>query len=312
MTNQVNLGLVWAETGGTTAVTPAKYAGGWIAEIPTYQNFNYSMQGIDQNILHLAESNSFDWQDDINYEAGVEVRVGNKILTCIVGNINVDPSTDTSNSYWVQGRMFGGDVTTLSKTDGVVVEFNARSLSAWEGQDFTAENTIPLIALKTTGATTNWAVANAAGEIAVTNLGTGAVDGRDIRLDQGNTHRIFHEAHLPLVTEVPGAVGEAPTDTKLYARQGTSTTAGNWIEVTTTTISETPPNPVLGSGKGWYNLVDATLYIDIDDGDSSQWAIAVPPQIPTINASQIPFDPTGTTLTSTNVQDALVEIFNLT
>ena len=312
MTDQINLGLVWANTGGTTAVTEAKYVGGWVAEIPTYQNFNYSMQGMDKNILHLAESSSFDWQADINYEAGTRVKVGNKFLTCIVDNINIDPTTDTSHSYWVQGHMFGGSLTDLSKTEGVVAEFNARSLSLWEGQDFTAENTIPLIVLKTTGATDNWALSNAAGEVALTNLGQGAVDGRDIRLDQGNTHRIFHEAHLPTVTEVPGAVEEAPIDTKLYARQGTSTTAGNWIEVTTTTISDTPPNPVLGSGKGWYNLVDATLYIDIYDGDSSQWAIAVPPQIPIINASQVPFDPTGTTLVSTNVQDALVEIFNLT
>lgn len=311
MTDQVNLGLVWANTGGTTAVTEAKYVGGWVAEIPTYQNFNYSMQGLDQNILHLAESSSFDWQADINYEAGARVRVGNKMRTCIVANINVDPATDTNQSYWVQGQMFGGDLGTLSKSEGVVAEFNARSISLWEGQDFTAENTIPLVVLKTTAATDNWAVSNVSGQLAATNLGQGDADGRDIRLDQGNSFRIFHESHLPLVTEVPGAVEEAPTDTKLYARQGTSTTSGNWIEVTTTTISETPPSPVLGSGKGWYNLVDATLYIDIDDGDSSQWAIAVPPQIPTINASQVPFDPTGTSLVSTNMQDALVELANL-
>lgn len=68
MTDQINLNLLWASGGGATPLTSTKYENGWIAEIPTFQNFNYMLQGLDQNVLHYAESSSFVWEPAISYK----------------------------------------------------------------------------------------------------------------------------------------------------------------------------------------------------------------------------------------------------
>jgi len=43
-------------------------------------------------------------------------------------------------------------------------------------------------------------------------------------------------------------------------------------------VSDTAPTNT-GAGTGWYNLEDGQTYIDIDDGDSTQWVPANPPQV---------------------------------
>ena len=307
MTDQINIVLIWAETGGTTPVTVSKYSNGWVAEVPTYQNFNYMVQGLDQNILHLAESDSYDWQDDVTYAVGARVKSGTKFLRCIVSNTNQDPVTDTTHSSWVEGAYFGPTMSDLTNEDGVKFALTPRVGNTYLGRDVTVKNNIPLIGLTTTGTSKNWGVANVNGEVVVADLGTEGADGRDLSLGGAYSKRLFHEGHHPTVAEVTDAVEEVATDGLAYARRD-----GTWVTVTSTVVSDTPPDPVKGNGQGWYNLVDGQLYVDIDDGDTSQWVVANPPMIPTMNADQIVFDPSGTSLISTNVQDALIEIFNLT
>lgn len=280
MTNQINLGLVWADAGGVTPVTAVKYEGGWLAEIPTYQNFNYMVQGIDQNLLHLAESGSYDWESNIHYQVGAVVLRSGNIFRCKTANnadklTPVDPATDATNSYWVTGNIVGDTLDQLSEHEGFKIKLVARAGTTWTGQDITIENGIPVIALKTAGATDNIGFANVSGEAAVVNLGqVGSPDSRDMAPGGGNSHRIFHEGHLPTIAEVDGGFADSPADGEKYGRQG-----NNWVKVTGAVVSSTPPT-VTNENESWFNLTDGQLYIWINDGDSSQWVPASPTTVP--------------------------------
>lgn len=313
MTAQRDLGLVWALSGGVLPVDSTKYQSGWVAEIPTYQQFNYMVQGIDGNVLHLAEESVFDWQDDITYQVGARVKRSGVIYCCITESTNNDPATDSTNSYWVTGS-YTGLPTRLKQTDGQRIDFTLKSDSTWVGQEQTIYGKTPMTGYFTNDATKNWALANFSGELVVVDLGTSTdtiPDSRNINKTGPNTHRIFHEGHLPTADEVVGGVGEAPDDGKLYARKGIDSTSGEWIEVTTTSVSDEPPPPVRGAGQGWYNLADGQLYIDVDDGSSTQWVPANSPYVPNVSSDRTTFDNSGTSLTSTNVEDAIKELLAL-
>lgn len=318
MTAQRDLGLVWALSGGVLPVDSTKYQSGWVAEIPTYQQFNYMVQGIDGNVLHLAEESVFDWQDDITYQIGARVKRNGTVYCCITVSINNDPATDSTNSYWVTGS-YTGLPTRLKQTDGQRIDFTLKSDSTWVGQEQTIYGKTPMTGYFTNDATKNWGLANFSGELVVVDLGASTdtiPDNRNINKTGPNTHRIFHEGHLPTASEVVGGVEEAPNDNKLYARRGITATSGQWEEVTTTTVSTSPPPPVRGAGQGWFNLDDGQLYIDVDDGDSVQWVPANSPYVPasiggggvTPDAVNITYDNTTSGLTATEVQAALDEL----
>jgi hypothetical protein len=310
MTAQINLGLVWASGGGTTPVGDVKYADGWVAEIPTYQNFNYMVQGLDQNILHLAEETSFDWQDDINYKAGARVNYNGVMMSCNQDNINIEPTVDdTIGAYWVLGVTLGALPSLLLNSDGVKIQVLNRITDVYSGNDVTVINRNPMIVLNTNGGEQNISFGNQAGEAVVSHLGTdGLKDGRDLTKGAGNTFRIFHEGHKPLVAEVIGAVDEAPVGGKLYARKGLTATTGEWLEVTSTTVGNEPPADATGAGRGWYSLTDGQFYLDIFDGLTSQWVPASPPQVMKPPADDVTYDDTLTSLGVDNVQDAIVAL----
>jgi hypothetical protein len=291
MTAQRDLGLVWALNGGTTPTGDTKYQDGWVAEIPTYQNFNYMVQGLDQNILHLAEFNGFDWQNDIGYKVGARAFENGTYWFCITDHTNQQPSTDTTNSYWVSGSALGS-FANLSETDGFRIELPEKSVNTYLGQDQTIVNTLPITVYQTTNGTAkNWGLGNQGGELVALDLGTGtSPDGRALVKGSDNSFRLFHEGHLPDISEVVDGVEESNSDDKIYGRYN-----GTWVEVTTTKVSDKPAPPIKGAGQGWYNLDDGQLYIDINDGDSSQWVPASPPIIPQVDAEDVSFDRTSLT-----------------
>ena len=274
MTTQSKLGLVWALNGGFTAVSDTKYEDGWASEIPSYQNFNYMVQTLDKNILKYAEEDVFDWDASITYATGAKVKEGSIYYTCKAASTGNSPVLDTTNLYWVRAFLIGDDFSSLLETDGHKIELPARSTLNYAAVDMTISNNAPLVKLKTTsGSVENLALANIAGEAVIAKLGTSGPDARDLSLDAGNSHRIFHEGHVPTVSEVTDAVEEANQDSVLYARKD-----GAWVKVTSTTVSSNTPT-VSGDGGGWYNLEDGQLYLDIYDGDTSQWVPASPPQV---------------------------------
>tara|TARA_R110002020_G_scaffold443117_1_gene654335 strand:- start:43 stop:978 length:936 start_codon:yes stop_codon:yes gene_type:complete len=304
MTTQRDLGLIWATSGGTTVVDSSKYTTGWVAEIPTFQQFNYMVQGLDQNILALAEQHCFEWQNDINYSYGAKVYDGGQKYTAILPSINQQPSTDSTNSYWVTGDYYG-DGSALIESDGLRIEVSNHPVSNWLGQDLTIRNTLPMISLFTENAAKNWGVANHTGDLVAVDLGTATdtvPDNRNLAKSTENVFKIYHEANKPEVGDVANAVEEAPQDGKFYARKD-----GVWVEVTTTTVSTAPPPPTAGDGQGWFNLEDGQFYTDISDGDSSQWVVANPPFFPELSSNEVPFT-SNNGLSSTDVKAALDEL----
>jgi len=280
MTNQVNLGIVWGSTGASTDPGDINYKEGWLSEIPTYEEFNFVLQALDKNTLTLAEKGGWVWQADINYVAGATVITSAGLVAhCKTNNINQDPATDTIGSYWTSGILIGAAApNTLTIKDGVLIkDVNPRAATTWGGNDVTVSNDNALIALNTTGgATANILVGNVSGKLVAIDVGTTAVpDGRSVALADPNVHLIYHEGNKPTQADVSGTIPDAPNDGQAYARDSLA-----WSVVTTTTVSDAAPAAVLGGGAGWYNLADGQLYVDINDGTSSQWVPANAPVIP--------------------------------
>ena len=298
MTNPINLNLLWALAGGITdpdIASPGKYESGWIAEIPTYQNFNFVLNALDNNLLSLAESGVYPWQDSIAYKAGLRVTRSSKVFTCIqshndaAGSNTQDPDLDTTNSYWVHGMVLGDvDPSTLTSEEGLKIDqVNSRTATAWEGNDVTLNNANALVSFKTLNVgTKNWLMGNISGEMCVVDVGTTTTpDGRSISLAQGSVHKVYHEGNKPTQEDVSDTIPTNPQDGLLYGRRD-----DNWVQVTGTKVQASPPPPVLGNGQGWFNLDDGVLYIDVDDGDSSQWTPASPMLIPGTTAESVTYD----------------------
>ena len=274
MTTQNNLERIWASTGSAIDPNATNYAAGWVAEIPTFQEFNYVLKNLCTNQLALAEAGCYTWQVDIAYAKGSKVLESGKVYTCLTANTG---QLVTNTNYWTLGAYFGS-MSLSNNAYGVMVEdVNTRTDSQWEGSDITLRNSNAVLQLSpSSGAYDHWLLHNVQGELGVTNTESNPYpDGRLIDYNQTNTHRLYHEGHRPTQTEVSGTIPENPADGSLYARQNSS-----WVPVTSTKIQSTPPSPLLGSGQGWYNLEDGQLYLDIDDGSSSQWVPANAPIIP--------------------------------
>ncbi len=290
MTNQVNLDLVWAQTGGVTDPGDTKYSTGWVAEIPTYQNFNFVLQNQSANLLALAEKGEFDWQNNIAYKPGTKVKGSDGIFySCITPTTNNNPVNDSTQSYWVTGALFGKiSQDTLDSTKGIFVkEVGAgRSATTWAGNDITIEADNALIALNTSSSTKNLVLGNVSGSLVVVDVNnTSTPDGRSIALTDSSVYKVYHEGFKPTVSDISGAVPMNPQNSRVMARLNS-----NWVETTSTQVAASPPPPVLGNGGGWYNLDDGQLYIDVDDGDSSQWVLANPPIIPDVVPAVLKFD----------------------
>lgn len=289
MTDTVGLELVWANAGGFADPGDAKYQLGWVAEIPTFQNFNFVLQALDRAKLSYAEKDIHLWQDNIAYASGARVERGDRTFYCITahndaaGSNPQDPLLDTTNSYWVNSTVFSSQpnaFTNLNVKDGILVDrLQPRASSTqWNGNDLTINNLNSIIGLTNDSPTEdNFLFGNVGGKIVVVNIGnTKVADDRSIAVGTANkSYEVYHEGNKPTQSEVSGTIPDSPADGKLYARQ-----SGNWVEVTSTTVRPTPPAAAVGAGRGWYNLEDGQFYIDIYDGDTSQWVPANPPVVP--------------------------------
>jgi hypothetical protein len=281
MTNQVNLPIVWAETGGITDPTDAKYGLGWVAEIPTFQHFNFLLNALDSNSLSLAEKANWDYEATITYQPGASVRIASTgiVYYCHTVSTGNDPATDTLGNYWSTTPLFGltGPTGNTAKNGLVISEPMSRtSGTTWSSSDLTVGNQLNgLMHFRSTTSGDGLLLGTVGGELVTVDVGTTQTpDGRNISKGTAGVSRIFHEGHVPTVSEVTDAVEEAPEDNLLYAR-----TNSGWTKVTATLVQDTPPN-LTGDGAGWYNLEDGQLYIDVYDGDTSQWVPASPALIP--------------------------------
>lgn len=273
MTTQQSLSQVWAETGGVTDPGTVKYEAGWIAEIPTYQNFNYVLQTTTKNILSLAEKGTLEWDTLVDYDAGSKVKEAGIQYFALAASTGQQPSLDVTHTYWSLLPTLGDAPTIADQSKGMHLantQFDSNDL-LWDGNAITITDYKPVIALS--GTAKNWLIANSSSQLVAVDTDAVVVpDSRSIAPGQAGVHRLFHEGHPPVQSEVDDTIPTEPQDGKLYARRD-----GSWVESTTTAISISPPPPVAGVGHGWYNLDDGQFYLDIDDGDSSQWVPANAP-----------------------------------
>jgi len=250
MTNPQGLHLIWADTGGVTDPTDTKYQTGWEAEIPTFQNFNYVLQGLDKAKLSYAESDVYPWQDLIAYQAGARVKAGNIIYTCITthndaaGSNPQDPIADVTNSYWVAGTVFSSNASAYSNLlpkEGVKLDaVNVRtSTELWESNDLTLLNKNSIIALNVEGITyDNLIFGNVRGKLMVYNAAN-VTDPNSVDLN-ADGWSIYHEGNKPTQADVAGTIPDAPADGKAYTRKD-----NNWaVDEGVTTV-----NPMTVSGE---------------------------------------------------------------
>jgi hypothetical protein len=280
MTTQSNLPLIWALNGGSIDPGDIKYQDGWIAQIPSYQNFNFVLQNNSKNILVAAEQGYYEWDAAIAYAKGATVLSSGTRYFAMSANTGIDPSTDTSFATWTTGTTLSSSGSWgLTYRDGFKLgTVNVRTSSnLWGGNDLTLQNGSPNVFFRTaSGAAKNWLLSNVSGNMVLVDCATvSQPDDRDISIGGANTYKLYHEGFKPTQTDVSGTIPDAPADGPIYGRSNTA-----WVKVTSTTVSTSPPPAVAGSGQGWYNLDDGTMYVDVNDGNTSQWVPASPPTLP--------------------------------
>jgi hypothetical protein len=229
MASQINLDLLWAESGAKTDPLDAKYALGWIEEIPTLQNFNFLLNALDNNTLYLAENGKYNWQTEILYQVGAMVKDAGVDYYCHTSNVSNQPSTDLTGSFWTLGSLVGTG-SLLAKEGLAVKNVNTRSANSWEGSDLTIENENALISLRTNNVfTKNLLLGNITGEAVVVDVNTTITpDDRNIALDSAGVYRIYHEGNQPPhPTTTTETEEQTLTDGQLSVVFATTNTAGS-------------------------------------------------------------------------------------
>ena len=318
MTDQIRLSYVWADGNPNqiTSVDDTKYALGWVNEIPTFQNFNYSINLITGNLLSNAEAGAWKWQDDIAYaNQAVTISSGGhrKYLSIPSSYAAQDPQTDST--VWGWSPTFGPYSLTQTKPHKGMYD-RSRSTNhadSYNGASATlgAGKHPRLVFEDSNEVQQDMAIGMTGGKMVVCELGVGGSttpDGRNLALGEPYTFPLFHEGNEPDVSQVVNAVPETDDDGKLYARK-TSGGVSSWTQVTATTVSAIPPSNI-GAGAGWYNTIDGQLYVDVNDGDSNQWVVANPTTVPDVEADKVSIDPI-VGMSATDVQAALEELYAL-
>jgi len=73
--------------------SPGKYDDGWLAEIPTFENFNFLQQLFTQGLAHINEQGIAQWDTLTEYPLGALVKGSNGILykSTVAANTGNDP-----------------------------------------------------------------------------------------------------------------------------------------------------------------------------------------------------------------------------
>jgi len=93
----------WAESGSTTNPGAAKIVLGWIAEIPTFQVFNWLLNRIDTFLQHINEQGVASWDNATLYVEGAKVLASDnanyKLPIGAGTSLNEDP---TAGAPWIK------------------------------------------------------------------------------------------------------------------------------------------------------------------------------------------------------------------
>lgn len=98
-----NLNVIWADAGDKIKPDDSKIHTGWLAEIPTRQNFNWLDGRQDQFIAHVNQRGIAEYDPTTPYLGGKSYVQGSDGVIYFCFNTDVtgtDPVTDTTNTYW--------------------------------------------------------------------------------------------------------------------------------------------------------------------------------------------------------------------
>lgn len=141
------LNVMWAELGEKREPSDAKKRQGWVAEIPTYQDFNWLDGRQDQFIAHLNQRGLPEWDAETEYQAGKSYISGSNgyIYLARTTHTNVDPVMETDMTNWVLWST-GTDIVTIPIADSGVVsdatfQYSVRSGVVYFKTTFTLNGT---------------------------------------------------------------------------------------------------------------------------------------------------------------------------
>jgi len=236
MTDTIRLGQLFASDGGSTTDFPsdAKYTLGWVSEIPTYQNFNYLLNSMQANTLHLAESGAFDWQNNITYEVGARVSDGSSDYFCVALNTNEQPTLDTLGNFWSTAPTYGlGTPLANASLLGLTLDdvSSTRTLN-WDGSAMMIRDNRPMILFATNSVDSNYLLGNHQGFLTAIDVGNSvSPDGRDVDFADAGVYKVFHEGNPPTISQVPNGVEEVGS-AGIWGR-----TIGGWVELVSNEIA---------------------------------------------------------------------------
>lgn len=259
-----DLNLVWASNGVSTALSPAtKYEDGWVVEIPSFQNFNYVLSGLDTNIKQIATHGALPWQANIDYSQYSEVEHNGVIYTNMQanipafsgnpesGNFNNDPLGST---LWSQGILKGSftqtiplvgqnTVTVLPSHGSVFGEVGLTSDTLWGASCITLSNKNAAIAFNTPNSTySNWVLANVQGTMVIKDVGnTQSPDNSSMLSTEPNVYELIHSGNV-------GSIGEVSAIQDTIVKRGASGEASvSWVNVNTDSALNATAVKVLAS-----------------------------------------------------------------
>lgn len=122
ITKPSGINIIWASGGDKIDPGNVKYQTGWAVELPPRQWENFIQNKQDQAIAHINQHGVPVWDSATEYQANKSYTQGptnGLVYKCVSTNINQNPETDVTNTYWK---------VAFVDTDGALSESVANTL----------------------------------------------------------------------------------------------------------------------------------------------------------------------------------------
>lgn len=126
-----DINKIWASAGDVLAPSDSKIATGWQVEIPPRQFFNYIDNKQDQAIAHINQHGIPVWDNTTEYQwsstgtKSICMGSDGTIYRAKQLNINQNPVTDTTDTYWEIAFANVGDFYTQTQSDARYLQKSA-------------------------------------------------------------------------------------------------------------------------------------------------------------------------------------------
>lgn len=100
--------------------SPGKFAAGWVAEVPPFENFNFLQQLYTQGLLYINENGLGEWDTDTTYPIGGLVRGSDdEYYIAVLEQAGNDPASDDGTNWvlWITSKSGTVEVTVVTVSD---------------------------------------------------------------------------------------------------------------------------------------------------------------------------------------------------